>query len=1183
MSLGGKLILALLILFTANIIAQKPELYLQTGHSGPIYSIAFNPKGDILASASEDQSVKLWDVETKREIRTLAGDGRIVSVAFSPDGKLLASSSDNGAIRVWEVETGKRVWSFGQSLNVPAVVFSPDGKYLAAWSKDLVIWEVSTWQEIRRIDGGGKFSFTLEISKGQVSTPLGFSPDSTKIAALSEGRLKLFDIKTGKKLRGYNQYTFRSMAFSSDGKIIAASESKLLSEGEGDKINLWDVTKEKLLGTLPGHSKAIVSMKFSPDGKMLATASYDKSIKLWDIVSRQEIRTLPGHNEWVNSIAFSPDGRTLASASGSLFFSSSENSIKFWEVATGKETYNFSGQGGKNFCLAVSPDGRKLATYTTDARRTILNIWDLAKGQKQQTFTIPSWILSIAFSPDGSQLVTSSRDGTATILDLNTGEPARIFKISNDTVFTSVFSPDGRTLASGGADKVIKIWDVTTGRELRQLAGHRENILSLAFSPDGKFLVSAGLDKAVLLWDFEAGRQIANLIDIATLKIAEIPGTTGLLDKLLGGQMFGGSNVTFSPNGKLLAVGIGGYGMAQVGNEQKVAKIQNEIRIYDVKSRLEINRLIGHQESIQSVSFSSDGQTLISGSADKTIIQWDLKTGRKINAFTKNLDSDTFAAFIVNRNIIAGVSRNILNLWNSNTGDLLVTLTSVENTNEWLAVTPDGLFDGSPVAWQKLLWRFSPNSGNEIMPVESFFNEFFYPNLLADIYAGQAPKAGAQIENKDRRQPLLKIILPELPAETSSSRKIKIKIEVAEAAPDAGYSTGSGARDVRLFRNGSLIKTWRGEVVSSGQGKVVLETEVSLMAGNNTLTAYAFNRDNVKSTDAVTKIKGAENLRQPGTTYILAIGVNTYSNPQFNLKYAVPDAQAFSRELRRRQVELNNSNRVEIISLFDKQATKANILAALKLFGGEAVSSPLSPELNKIESAQPEDVLMIYFAGHGFASNNQFYLIPHNLNYTGARGKISSAAMQAILAGSISDRDLETSFEKIDAGQMMLVIDACNSGQVLEAEEKRRGPMNSKGLAQLAYEKGMYILTASQSYQAALEAAQLGHGYLTYALVVEGMSEFRSDIAPKDGTILIREWFDYAVKRVPLMQQAQIVVVNPQPRVKQAVKKSNKNRQLEQVTDESAVLVKNNEGNFQLPRVFYRRETEDAPYIVARK
>src|SRR5207302_6096760 len=102
---------------------------------------------------------------------------------------------------------------------------------------------------------------------------------------------------------------------------------------------------------------------------------------------------------------------------------------------------------------------------------------------------------------------------------------------------------------------------------------------------------------------------------------------------------------------------------------------------------------------------------------------------------------------------------------------------------------------------------------------------------------------------------------------------------------------------------------------------------------------------------------------------------------------------------------------------------------------------------------------------------------------------------------------------------LLLVIDACNSGQALEAEEKRRGPMNSKGLAQLAYEKGMYVMTAAQSYQAAQEAAKFGHGFLTYALVEEGLKQGAADREPKNGTIDIREWLNYATDEVPKMQK----------------------------------------------------------------
>ena len=150
------------------------------------------------------------------------------------------------------------------------------------------------------------------------------------------------------------------------------------------------------------------------------------------------------------------------------------------------------------------------------------------------------------------------------------------------------------------------------------------------------------------------------------------------------------------------------------------------------------------------------------------------------------------------------------------------------------------------------------------------------------------------------------------------------------------------------------------------------------------------------------------------------------------------------------------------------------------------------------------------------------------------------------------------------------MIDACNSGQALEAEEKRRGPMNSKGLAQLAYEKGMYILTAAQSYQAALEASKLGHGYLTYALVEEGLKTPAADVEPKDNQLLLREWLDYATNRVPQMQQ-------------ELIDKGKRGIGLKVVFVEGDEKIKDfNKRNLQRPRVFYRRETETTPLVVAK-
>ena len=156
---------------------------------------------------------------------------------------------------------------------------------------------------------------------------------------------------------------------------------------------------------------------------------------------------------------------------------------------------------------------------------------------------------------------------------------------------------------------------------------------------------------------------------------------------------------------------------------------------------------------------------------------------------------------------------------------------------------------------------------------------------------------------------------------------MKVRVDVNDAPADKDNPQGSGARDVRLFRNGSLVKVWHGDVLN-GKPAVSLEEEITVTAGANRMTAYAFNRDNVKSKDAQLPLNGADSLKRAGTAYIIAVGVNEYSNSQYNLKYAVADAKSFSDEVRLRQSQLGGFEHVEVVPLLNEDATKANILSA---------------------------------------------------------------------------------------------------------------------------------------------------------------------------------------------------------------------------------------------------------------
>ncbi len=1094
----------------------RPELVLRTGHAMRVDGLAFSPDGQLLASGSADNTVKLWDTALKREVRTLAGHGGgIKAVTFRSDGQWLASGAIDGNVKFWEVATGREVRNLSGSGSVSSVAFSPKGQWFAAGNMENVVtlWNSTTESEPR-------------------------------------------------KLRGHNG-PITAIVFSPDGRWLAS--------GSADKtIRIWDVEAGREVGTLTGHSDKITTVAFSPDGLWLATGSYDTKVKLWKVGVWSEQRFQIGGPAKLLAVAFSPDGHTLISADVN-------KTIKLHDADTGRELRTITDPASENvleaIAMAFSGDGRWMASSTGD--KTI-ELRDVETGHDAHTLSTHSYgINATAFSAGGHWFATGGKENTVKLWEVATGRELYTLDPNGGFVNTVAFSPDERWLASGSLSGRITLWEVATGQKIRDLLGHSGSVNSVAFSPDGKSLVSGSGDNTIKLWDVADGHEVRPAINHAAEvnAVAFSPDgkwiVSGSADKTVKiWESATGRDVrTLSAhNGEVLAVAVSpdAQWIASAGTD-------NVIRVWEVATGREAHTLVGHGSEVKAVAFNNDGQ-LASGSKDNAIKLWDVATGRLVSTLSGHTSEvDALCYSSDGRWLASGSDDGSTRLWDARTGDAAAALISLRESaaglslpqTDWLVVSPEGLFDGSPGAWNQILWRFEQSTLN-VRPVEIFFNEFFYPSLLADILAGKKPRAPQNIVQMDRRQPLVTLAPTDEKASAAAgvaTRNLALKIQVSEAPADKDHATGSGARDVRLFRNGSLVKVWRGDVLENKGSKTILETTVPVIAGVNELTVYAFNRDNIKSADATLSVNGADSLKRPATAYLLAVGVNTYANAGYNLKYAVPDANDFSEEVGRGQQKLlGRFARVEIIPLLDQQATKANILAALhRLAGAEAPLPADAPSaLAQLKAAQPEDEVVIYFAGHGLAYQDRFYMLPHDLGYQGSRRRLDEAGFQSIMTHSISDRELEQAFEKVNAGQILFVIDACNSGQALETEEKRRGPMNSKGLAQLAYEKGIYILTAAQSYQAALEADEFGHGLLTYALIEEGLKKAAADRAPKDGRVLLREWLDYATERVPQLQEEKMRQGRGAGKDVAFVE-----------GEEARELLKR---NLQRPRAFYRRD-----------
>jgi WD40 repeat protein len=670
-------------------------------HAEMVRRVAFSPDGKWLASAGWDGKMRLWKVVANNyQEKTLPEyKGRVSAVAFSRDSKSLASAAwpaqvlaakgDKGEIRVRDLITEKdRCFeappgpAFTGGSGVSALAFAPDGKTLAvavggffpnlkSTAARLVLFDLSV-QEPKKPPGALKEQKLIAKTDFMILS-LAISPDGKTLAAApwktvehdSSGAVKYdldscavmrFDMTTGEeilpRLKGHKQGV-TCVDFSPDGKTLASCSWDAT-------VRLWDVAsgKPKDPYTLRGHAKRLWSVAFSYDGTTLASGGQDAMIKLWDAFTWEEKATLRGHAITVYSLTFSPDG-TLASAGW-------DKTVKVWdpgsEVARlpldkhdifGEHSQaTLVGHADWVYCVAWAPDGKKFASGSID-KKVIL--WDASTGDGKPLEGHLREVSALAFGPDSRTLASGSWDGKVILWDV--AKEVILASLAHGGKVRSVaFAPNGRTLASGSDDKNVRLWDVATGDPLEALeAGDVVNCV--AYSPDGKTLAVGTGDRyenpqgKIVLWDSETKKVLSSITPVHSGAVTAL---------------------AFSPNGKKLAFWTAHFVTHDL--------IPGELRLWELdrnpeqSSLLQTPPLQEHMGSVSSLGFSPDGETVASGAGDQAVKLWDVKTGRERATLKGHTDRVMAAAFSPSdgKTLVTASLDHTVRLWRTATDDDVV-------------------------------------------------------------------------------------------------------------------------------------------------------------------------------------------------------------------------------------------------------------------------------------------------------------------------------------------------------------------------------------------------------------------------------------------------------------------------------------------------------------------------------
>ncbi len=687
---------------------------------------------------------------------------------------------------------------------------------------------------------------------------------------------------------------------------------------------------------------------------------------------------------------------------------------------------------------SISADGRYLTLILADGT---VRVWDLELGVQRPPLQPKGKARMAAPSPDGRTIAVVSMDGALALYDAGARRELGRLAGQKGAVQGIAFSPDGKILVTGDAAGTVGLWAVDTRAMKSSIKAHSGRVEALAMTADGALIASAGADRTVKVWETKTGKEKAQFGGVAAEVTYLQFASTG--QQLLVGTKNGilsrfnlatsKSEAEIKAGEQSVAAAVGSTGIAAFGGSD------GKIILVELTSGREIKTLDGHKRAVRFLGFGGKAQRLISSGDDGAVRLWDTASGERL-------------------------------------AEVITTASG------WAVIDRQGRFDGSEQGMNDVGWH----ARDQEIPLDSLAEQFFEPGLLArylDEKLSFGTKVPANVTEGIAIPPKVEIDLPD------AARAAGKPFTVLVVATDQG----GGIDQVRLYHNGKSVQpgslVQQREVEAKGQRIRVAAFQVKPVPGINTFRGVATGLWGIEGESSRVTETFAGDGPLP-KLHVVAVGINKYSDPKLALGYSVPDAKAIVDQLKR-SVK-GSFSAVEVHALYDGEATRANVIGALKGLSG----------------VDESDVVVVYLAGHGIVVGDDWIFLPHEAKM---QKKFEDYRM-----GAITSREIQDALVAAQAQRVLVMIDSCQSGATVETFERQQN-FERRYMRNFSRVAGVTVIAASRRDQEAIELPSLGHGLFTY-VVLKGL-DGDADDAPRDGNVTAHEIVQYADLQIPGMSK----------------------------------------------------------------